>query len=140
LGDDDEFLQINPLSVAAEFMRIVNNRYEDYPKQDPKGRDTTFANKLFRKFLHLLDDFEFREDEELFLEGIFHSIPIKFKENLATKLMPELLQMPTRKKEIRNGIMTPMTMKTRKQEVTEFHWKQRNESLSFTGRIQHGDS
>jgi len=84
LETPEDDLKINPVAVANAFRSMVMLQFPEYEDEDPDGRCTIFAKKLFKKFLNLLDDLVFRDKEELEKAGVYKVSEILIK--LANKI------------------------------------------------------
>jgi len=67
---DEDGLQVNPIAVASAFLDIVRLEFPDCEEEEPNEKAVIFAKRLQRKFLHMLDDYVFREEDEITREGM----------------------------------------------------------------------
>ena len=51
-------------------MAIVQLEFPDFEEEEPNDLADIFAKKLHRKFLQMLDDYVFRDEDELIKEGL----------------------------------------------------------------------
>lgn len=67
--NDENSLRINPKTVAKLFMMHVSQSFPEFEEIEPDELSIQFAKKLHKKFLQLLDDYAFRDIEELIQGG-----------------------------------------------------------------------